>query len=509
MSSIDYAQIVDSFKVNIVWKDLESRYIGANEHFLELLNLTDEEINGKTDFDLTTPEMARKVIENDREVFQKRQTCSFHEYIIDHHGNTVIYLSYKTPLFDHRGDLFGLVTLAIDITEINKKESLLIAETQAQSSYIESMAYFDQIASMLNQMAPNLPTNIYWKDLQGVYLGCNAMQEQIAQRVWKTSIVGKTLYDFLPKEDADRFANVDNEVMRTGKVIKLEEVSFDTKGNPATYLSSKSPVRNDKGEVIGMLGVSLNITKQKQIEHNLRLVKEKAEAAGRAKSEFIMNISHDIRTPFMGILGFSEILEAQEEDETKKETLGYIRQSAQRLLSWLNEIIDVVSGSGETTGVDQPIDIKDLLADLTELILARIEFKKLHWATHIDPNIPNQLMGDLAGIRRILLNLVGNAVKFTHEGGVTVTVKLVSQTDKTATLEFSVKDTGIGIAEDNYETVFTKYPGSGLGLFNVNQIVERLGGTIKVDSVVGEGSVFSFQTQLSIAIEDKSHGGNE
>jgi two-component system, OmpR family, aerobic respiration control sensor histidine kinase ArcB len=513
--SIDSAQIIDSLRVNIIWKDLDSRYIGANQHFLQVVGLSDEALVGKTDYDLTTDELARKVIENDQEVFTKREACSFHEYILDGQGNIKVYLSYKTPLFDHQGELFGLTTLAIDITEISEKESLLMAESQAQSYYIESMAYFDQLATMLSQMAANIPANIYWKDLRGVYLGCNAMQNQIAKVNWHTNIIGKTLHEFLPKEQADKFAKVDDQVMTQGKVISLEEESYDSKGRPATYLSSKSPVRNDRGEVIGMLGISLNITKQKQTEQNLRLMKEKVEAALRAKSEFIMNISHDIRTPFMGILGFSEILEAQEQDEFKKETLGYIRQSAERLLSWMNEIIDVVSSSGENTEVDQPIDIHHLLEDLTELMRARVEFKKLHWLIIIDPAIPQHLVGDLAGIRRILLNLVGNAVKFTDEGGVTVEVKVLSQSANNVNLEFRVKDTGIGISAENYAKIFKKfsrlkssstesYPSSGLGLYNVSQIVERLGGSVDVASTLGKGSIFSFQIPFKLELHAES-----
>jgi PAS domain S-box-containing protein len=513
--TIDSAHIIDSLKVNIIWKDLDSRYIGANQHFLQVVGLNEAALTGKTDYDLTSDDLARKVIENDQEVFRKREACTFHEYIVDSQGEIKVYLSYKTPLFDPQGELFGLTTLAIDITEISKKESLLLAEAQSQSSYIESMAYFDQLATMLNQMATNIPANIYWKDLRGVYLGCNAMQDQISQIKWHTSIVGKTLYDFLPKEDADRFAKVDDEVMLLGKVMNLEEESFDTQGNPATYLSSKSPVHNDRGETIGMLGISLNITKQKQIEQHLRYVKEKAEAAARAKSEFIMNISHDIRTPFMGILGFSEILEAQEQDEFKKETLGYIRQSAERLLSWMNEIIDVVSSSGENTEIDQPIDISQLLEDLAELMRARVEFKKLHWLIIIDPALPQYLVGDLAGVRRVLLNLIGNAVKFTNEGGVTVEVKLLSQAENNVNLEFRVKDTGIGISSENYGKIFKKfsrlksnsiesYPGSGLGLYNVSQIVERLGGSVDVASTVGKGSIFSIQLPFKLDLPAES-----
>ncbi len=515
---IDFAQLVDSLEVNIVWKDLNSRYIGANHHFLQLLKLTPEALQGKTDYELTTHDLAAKIIENDQEVFKSLETRCFHEYIVDSDGNNKVYLSYKTPLFDKDNNLFGLTTLAIDVTEVNKKESQLISEAKAKSTYIDSMSYFNQIATMFNQMASNIPANIYWKDAQGVYLGCNAALAQILSLKGQDKIVGKTIYDLLPKQDADRVKSIDDEVIKQGEPITHEELGYGVNGIPAVYISNKAPVRNDKGEVIGLLGISLDITKQKQIEQELRDAKEKAEAADSAKSEFILNISHDIRTPFMGILGFSEILESQEEDVFKKETLGYIRQSAQRLLSWMNEIIDVVASSDEGGHDNQAIYIDFLMEDLSELMRARVKHKNLDWKTIVDPKIPKHLVGELGGIRRILLNLVGNAVKFTDQGGVTIEVKLVGKTKNSAEVQFIVRDTGIGIPEDKYVDIFKKfsrltssysgkYPGSGLGLYNVNQIANRLGGMVTVKSEVGKGSVFTCQFPLKLGEKEKENDG--
>lgn len=509
--SIDFAQLVDSLKVNIVWKDLDSVYIGANQHFLQLLNLTAETLAGKTDYELTTPELAKKIIENDQEVFARQETRCFHEHIIDSAGNKKVYLSYKTPLYDQSHTLFGLTTLAIDVTEVNKKESELISEAEAKSSYIESMAYFDQIATMFNQMTSNIPANIYWKDSQGVYLGCNSALNQIHALKGHASIIGKTIYDLLKEDDAKRVTEVDNAVLAAGQAVTLEEEGYDIQGRPAIYISNKAPVRNDKGDVIGLLGISLDITQQKTIEQELREAKERAEAADSAKAEFILNISHDIRTPFMGILGFAELLEAQETNAFKKETLGYIRTSAQRLLSWMNEIIDVVATSGESAQPDQSISIHALLEDLTELMRARIELKKLQWVVDIDPSIPRELIGDLGGLRRILLNIVGNAVKFTDLGGITIEVKCLSQTIEHAELAFIITDTGIGIPEDKFTDIFKKfsrltssysgkYPGSGLGLFNVSQIASRLGGEVEVKSTLGKGSIFTCRLPFKIGV---------
>ncbi len=215
----------------------------------------------------------------------------------------------------------------------------------------------------------------------------------------------------------------------------------------------------------------------------------------------------------MGILGFSEILEVQEENEFKKETLGYIRQSAQRLLDWMNEIIDDISSNDSEVGQYLPIDIKELLFDLTQLMRARIELKKLKWSTCIDPTVPQNIVGDLGGLRRILLNLVGNAVKFTDEGEISIVVNNVSQIEDEVVLELIVKDTGIGIPESNYNDIFKKYSrlaptnltrysgGGGLGLYNVTQILERLGGSVVVNSVFGQGSEFTCRLPFKLKLE--------
>ena len=166
---------------------------------------------------------------------------------------------------------------------------------------------------------------------------------------------------------------------------------------------------------------------------------------------------------------------------------------------------------GESGSEDQPIYISYLLEDLSELMRARIELKKLRWVTIVDPKIPRHLVGDLGGVRRILLNLVGNAVKFTDHGGVTVEVKLRSHSEQSVVLEFIVSDTGIGIPKDKFVDIFKKfsrltssysgkYAGSGLGLYNVSEIAARLGGTVTVDSVLGEGSVFACQLPLKLGV---------
>ena len=181
------------------------------------------------------------------------------------------------------------------------------------------------------------------------------------------------------KSTADAIRKNDIEVMTTKQPKKTEEI-LSGDGQKRTFISYKNPLLGDNGEVIGVFGVSLDLTERQQMEEELLLAKEKAEYANQAKSEFIMNMSHDLRTPFSGILGFSKILQKKETDADKKEILGYIVQSSERLLGLLNEILDITKSSK----IDFPVtavkfNFFDILNKVIELMQAEIKYKQLEF----------------------------------------------------------------------------------------------------------------------------------
>ena len=274
--------------------------------------------------------------------------------------------------------------------------------------------------------------------------------------------------------------------------------------------TSAYPVRGDSGQVQFIAGVSEDITEQKQIQFELVKAKEIAEAANRAKSEFVANVSHEIRNPMTGIIGMVDLLEKTRMDEKQARYYEMIKFSAESLLTLLNDILDfskIEAGKFEFESIE--FDLIAMIEDLADIFSIKAHEKNLEFACMIDQNLPPRLKGDPGRIRQILDNLIGNAVKFTEKGEILIKVSLLEQLDHTAKLNFMVKDTGIGISPVQQEKLFKpfsqvaastarRFGGTGLGLKISKQLVEKMGGQIEVESGPGKGSVFNFTIFLEL-----------
>lgn len=362
-----------------------------------------------------------------------------------------------------------------------------------------------------DEILRKLPGNVWWKDKNLVYLGCNDNVLNAFEHSSIGTCIGKKDHDLWPEEIADKLLIGDLQVLDTGKTVTIEETIL-LNGEKKVMLTNKSPLFDEHHQIIGILGTSTDITDRKKMEEELRIANAAAEAASLAKSAFIANISHDTRTPLTGVIGLSLALEEPFiADDKRIEYAKMIQEGGEKLLEFSESILDDVTADAMTEDkiLHESFDVRNVFYDVITLERPTAEVNHLDIQMNIDPAIPPYLMGDRLKLHRIILNLAGNAIKFTPKGGIELNARLFEIKNDEAIIEFSVKDTGIGIAPENQSKIFdqffkishsykTLYTGYGLGLHIVQKFVSLMGGKIRLESELGVGTTFSFVLTMKI-----------
>jgi two-component system sensor histidine kinase/response regulator len=356
---------------------------------------------------------------------------------------------------------------------------------------------------------------IYGIEMHGNCTLCNRACVKMLGYREVADLLGKNMHELMHYKRADGTPYPIEEchiyqAFRHGKGTHVDnEVLWRSDGTnfPAEYWSY--PIFRGE-QLIGAVVTFVDITERRQAEVALLAAKEAAEHSNRAKSEFLANMSHEIRTPMNGILGMTELVLDTELTVEQREHLGLVRLSADSLLSIINEVLDfskIEAGKMDLELI--PFDLRESLGETMAALSFRAHQKGLELVYEVEPEVPEALLGDPGRIRQIMINLIGNAIKFTEHGEIFVSVVEESQGQAAAVLHFAVKDTGVGISVENQAKIFEpfsqadgsmtrKYGGTGLGLTICVRLVEMMGGRVWLESQPGHGSTFHFTIHLAV-----------
>ena len=365
-------------------------------------------------------------------------------------------------------------------------------------------------------MMKHLPHNIYFKDAESRFL---LLSQTLAESFGlddPNQAVGKTDRDFFDEAHAEK-ARADELKLLSGEesIIETHEREIWPNGEATWASTTKLPLTNEEGHIIGTFGISRDISSEMIAEQALKEAAEAAGEANRSKSEFLANMSHEIRTPMNGIIGMSELLLRTNLTNSQREYSQLIHQSADHLLNLLSDILDFSKIEAGKLDLDpHEFKLRDSIGDTLQTLELAAEEKGLELAYHIPPAMPDHLVGDLSRLRQIIVNLVGNAIKFTSDGEVVVDFATETQTASEIVLHIAVRDTGIGIEPTIKEEIFKsftqadasttrRFGGTGLGLAISKQLSHLMGGRIWLESEYGKGSTFHFTVQFEIALGDE------
>ena len=529
-SEIKYRTLLENIPQKIFVKDVAHNYVSVNEHYAIDLGIRPEDVVGKSDYDFFPKELADKYRADDLRVMQMNSTDHFEEAYIS--GGTKYFIhTVKAPVKNELREVIGVLGIFMDITQRKQMEyELLTARSDLENKVLERTKELDEAnAALMAEIQERTKIQTVLSESEMRYrilflrscIGILVLSlsrkitevNELFARMHGFSIpemLSMRLKDFVTPETHQLAYEVSGRIM-AGEIVTAEVEHYHKDGHVFTLEVTVSLISSGGGDSV--LCLYRDITGHKQAELD-RIARKAAEAANRTKSIFVANMSHEIRTPMNAILGFAQVLACDPLLTPEQgEHVRIISHNGDHLLRLINDILDISKiEAGQLTINDTTFCLNDYLDELELMFRSSVIAKQLQLFMERDANVPRYVTADGGKLRQILINLVGNAIKFTETGRITVRVEAVEDKaveDKDVLhLVVEVQDTGPGISDDDLGRIFdlfqqgefgAKVGGAGLGLAISRRLAEAMGGELTVISQVGKGSCFRFDVPLKPA----------
>lgn len=479
----------------ITMKDVNGCYVYVNKNGLSALGKPASEVLGKNLSEILPPHIAEKIHADDQEIIRTKKPV-IREYSNNFNGETTFYISYMFPLINNTQEVYGVGVISNNITASKKLET----ELTMSNNRFTSLFYNSPICVIIADMQTS----------RFIMVNNNFLQTFGYE---KSELIGKSVDEInLIVSEEDR-VKLRESLTTQGRIRDVEFKMYKKSGEIFYSLSSVDVINVDGRMQI--VSAFQDITERKKMEDRLHEAKQLAEDATASKSNFLANMSHEIRTPLNAMLGFSDLLSKTSLSYEQKEYLEAIETSGKNLMGIINDILDFSKIEAGMLSLETvPFSIQQTVHSVYAMFFSKAQKKGLRLFSSVDPNVPSLVAGDPTKFNQILINLIGNAIKFTSEGTVMIecTVKKL-QADKLI-LQVSIKDTGIGIPHEKLGKIFDRFTqaedsttrnfgGTGLGLSIAKKLVEMQGGELMVTSEPGKGSEFLFTIHYTVAYSNE------
>lgn len=462
-------------------RDLDGRILFWNSGAEEMYGWTKKDAEGKVAYELLKTQFPAPLEEINAAVFRDgRWESELTQAAKD--GSALVVLCRWVLLRNEAGEPEAIIVINDDLT----------SQRETQKQLLES-------ETRLQTLVDNAPVVLFAIDADGT-LTLSEGQGLAVIGVASKQLVGESIFDL--------YSDNSDVIDATRGALAGERVTVDIRIDEVVYSATFSPTRGHDGEVTGVIGVAVDVTTRDLVSKQLRSAKEAAEEANRAKSQFLANMSHEIRTPMNGVIGMTELLLETALSAQQRDYAQTLQSSGEALLSVINDILDfskIEAGRMELELTS--FDLGETIEEITQLFAAPAHKKGLDLSGFVEPGTPMKLVGDYFRIRQILINIVGNAIKFTDSGEVVISASCDEDAEDIATIHFEVTDTGIGISREQEVRLFSafsqaegstsrRFGGTGLGLSIASRLSELMGGEMGVISIPGSGSTFAFTVPL-------------